>query len=66
MSKTPEYTRRAIARYEAKTVRKAIIFNPENALDKKILERLDSDKKPFSQIVKECLSIHYNIDETEG
>ena len=58
-TKTASYTMRAIANYEKKVVKKAIIINPDS--DSELLKAIENDNVPFGTRVKQLLKDFYKI-----
>ncbi|ARE66974.1 hypothetical protein [Moraxella catarrhalis] len=58
---TPEYTRRAIKKYEEGLVRKPVTFSVE--ADSDILSAIDSDETPFTALALSLLYKHYGIEQ---
>ena len=58
-AKTAPYTLRAIADYEKKVVKKAIIINPDS--DSELLKAIENDDTPFGTRVKQTLKDFYKI-----
>lgn len=65
MHKTPDYTRKAIHNYRQRTKQKQVTFNPKKPTEAKVIKALESEQRPFSQLVKELLAAHYS-DPKEG
>ena len=61
MAKTPDYTRRAIATYDAKVTKKQIVLNPDKPDEAQLIEAINADDISFSKRVKEMLKEFYNI-----
>ena len=58
-TKTAPYTMRAIANYEKKVVKKAVIINPDS--DSELLKAIENDDTPFGTRVKQLLKEFYKI-----
>ena len=58
-TKTAPYTMRAIANYEKKVVKKAIIINPDS--DSELLKAIENDNMAFGTRVKQLLKDFYKI-----
>ena len=58
-AKTASYTMRAIANYEKKVVKKAIIINPDS--DSELLKAIENDSMAFGTRVKQLLKDFYKI-----
>lgn len=57
---TPDYVRRAVARYDAKVTKKVVVLNPDN--DSDIMKAIKKDKNmPFSKLCKHLLREHYQL-----
>ncbi|MFB6347873.1 hypothetical protein ACFBZI_07730 [Moraxella sp. ZJ142] len=62
MTKTPEYTLRAIKKYQQKRRQKRIDFHIEK--DAELLAKIDADDGSFSELCRKLLRQHYQITET--
>ena len=58
-TKTASYTMRAIANYEKKVVKKAVIINPDS--DSELLKAIKNDNMAFGTRVKQLLKDFYKI-----
>ena len=58
-AKTASYTMRAIANYEKKVVKKAVIINPDS--DSELLKAIENDDMAFGTRVKQLLKDFYKI-----
>ena len=58
-TKTASYTMRAIANYEKKVVKKAVIINPDS--DSELLKAIENDDMAFGTRVKQLLKEFYKI-----
>ncbi len=62
--RTPEYTRRAIRKYEEGFVRKPVTFSLEADAD--ILAAIDADDTSFAALALSLLYKHYGIEQPKG
>ena len=58
-TKTASYTMRAIANYEKKVVKRAVIINPDS--DSELLKAIENDSMAFGTRVKQLLKDFYKI-----
>lgn len=61
---TPEYTRRAIKKYEEGLIKKIVLFSSEADAD--ILAAIDADDTPFTALALSLLYKHYGIEQPKG
>lgn len=62
MTKTPEYTRKAVKAYDVKVKKKQVVLNPEQDDEMALLHAIDSDEMSFSERCKQLLKKHYGIE----
>lgn len=53
---------RASNRYESKTYRPRVVLNPDKNVERQLIEAIKSDRTSFSELVKQLLVKHYDID----
>lgn len=61
---TPEYTRRAIKKYEERLVKKIVTFSVDTDAD--ILTAIDADDTPFTALALSLLYKYYGIEQPKG
>ena len=52
---------RASNRYESKTYRPRVVLNPDNEIERQIIDAIKSDSMSFSERCKQLLAKHYDI-----
>lgn len=52
---------KASSRYESKTYRPRIVLNPDNYIERQIIDAIKSDDMTFSERCKQLLAKHYDI-----
>ena len=52
---------KASSRYESKTYRPRVVLNPDNLIERQIIDAIKADKMSFSERCKELLATHYDI-----
>lgn len=60
-SKTPNYMRKAIKRYESHLVRKVINFDTRKPEDVQMLERIDQDGRSTADILRSALKKEFDV-----
>lgn len=53
---------KASSRYESKTYRPRVVLNPDNDIERKIINAIRDDSMSFSERAKQLLKQHYKID----
>ena len=53
---------RASNRYESKTYRPKVVLNPDKDVERQLIDAIKSDGTSFSELVKQLLAKHYDID----
>lgn len=52
---------RASNRYESKTYRPRVVLNPDNRVERQIIDAIKADNMSFSERCKQLLAEHYDI-----
>ena len=52
---------KASSRYESKTYRPRVVLNPDDNIERQIIDAIKSDDMSFSELCKILLAKHYNI-----
>lgn len=52
---------KASSRYESKTYRPRVVLNPDNEIERQIIEEIKADSVSFSELAKQLLAKHYDI-----
>ena len=52
---------KASSRYEFKTYRPRVVLNPDNEIERQIINAIKADELSFSELAKQLLAKHYDI-----